>query len=1059
MTDRPSNLIIRASAGTGKTFQLSNRFLELLQRGVPVDRILATTFTRKAAGEILDRVLFRLARAATDKKDREELARFIEIPALGTDECFALLTRAVRNLHRMRVSTLDSFFAQIATSFSLELGLPPGWRICEELDDDRMRTQAIETVLGSTKELVQLTHLLTKGEARRGIHQLVRDCVDQLYQLYLETEEPAWQRLPKQKPLSNVQLAATLDDLRAVALPNDKRFTAARDADYERAAAGDWETFISKGIAAKVLDNSLQYHGKPIPDEVADIYRELLHQATAEIVGRVARQTEGTYQLLDKFHESYRQLKTGRGALRFDDVTDFLARQQWAGGVDRLAFRLDSRMDHLLLDEFQDTSLAQWQVIRPFAKHVAAMPEGSFFCVGDVKQAIYGWRGGIAEIFDALPRELSDLTYGDLDVSYRSAAPVIDTVNAVFMTMERHPNLARGENEVRRWCARFKKHSTARNDLAGFARLCTSPDPAEGERAADAVLAYAAQQVADMTAKAPGFSIGVLVRTNDAVARLIYLLRKMRVNASEEGGNPLTDSAAVRTVSSLLKLADHPGDTVARTHVAHSPLGRVLEFEDATDTAAAVLLSQRVRRRLVEQGYGPAVYDFSRPLLPGCNRRELNRLTQLVELAYGYQSAVTLRPTDFVRLVERQRVSDPTAADVRVMTVHQSKGLQFDTVVLPDLDVDLIGQSGAFVVDRADPISPVRGVCLYVNEHVRRLMPQHIQQMFQAATDRAVGESLCVLYVAMTRASHALHMIVAPSKTNERKLRRTFAGLLRATLADTQRAPAEMNLYETGDPEWFTRVGQRRAEPPPTPPLAAAATHEPLPIKLAPAACRQRGLERVSPSGLEGGSRVRISSLARTRETAAAAARGTLWHHWLQHVRWLEDGVPDDTQLRQAAMEVLDASSTLDVQHELSQFRQMLDRPEFAEVLRRTSYRPPLGLNTVPGLLDQLSSGRCDLHVQTERRFAIREGNTLLTGSIDRLVLIGHKDNLLAADITDYKTDAIRADDEPALQSRIDYYRPQLAAYRRAVSQFSRLAESRISTRLVFLHSGQTIDL
>ena len=448
--------------------------------------------------------------------------------------------------------------------------------------------------------------------------------------------------------------------------------------------------------------------------------------------------------------------------------------------MDRLAFRLDGVVDHLLLDEFQDTSLTQWQVVRPFARQVTSAANGSFFCVGDVKQAIYGWRGGIAEIFEALPQELQKLEFGSLNVSYRSAQPVIDAVNAVFTGMVRHPRLEQAQAEVDRWAGRFMPHSTARKDLEGYVCLQTSLALEEGDKSPEAVLEFAAEQTATITGQAPGCSVGVLVRTNHAVAKLIYLLRKLGVHASEEGGNPLTDSAAVRIVLALLTLADHPGDSAAAARLAHSPLGQELGLTEPPDNPAVERVARQVRRTLLEAGYGRAVQAWSRPLVPQCNRREFSRLMQLVELAYAYEPSATLRPADFVRFVTTQRVSDPTAADVRVMTVHQSKGLQFDVVILPDLDVEIVGQSDAFVVERATPTSPIDGVCLHVNESIRQLLPERFQQMFQAATDRAVGESLCVLYVAMTRAEHALHMIVPPAKPTERALRRTFAGLLRA---------------------------------------------------------------------------------------------------------------------------------------------------------------------------------------------------------------------------------------------------------------------------------------
>ena len=84
--------------------------------------------------------------------------------------------------------------------------------------------------------------------------------------------------------------------------------------------------------------------------------------------------------------------------------------------VDEVLYRLDSHLSHMLLDEFQDTSLLQWQVLRPFAHRVVDGGQSqnaacSFFCVGDVKQAIYGWRGGVAEIFEAIDRELGGLEH------------------------------------------------------------------------------------------------------------------------------------------------------------------------------------------------------------------------------------------------------------------------------------------------------------------------------------------------------------------------------------------------------------------------------------------------------------------------------------------------------------------------------------------------------------------------------------------------------------------------------------------------------------------------
>jgi len=313
------NLIIRASAGTGKTFQLSNRFLALLGSNVGVDRILATTFTRKAAGEILGRVLLRLAEAAVDDRACAELAKFTELDSLDRSRCLALLQRTVQHLHRLRVSTLDSFFAQIARSFSLELGLPPGWQVCEELEDKRLRSEAINAVLqeGDTRDLLRLVHLLTKGEASRSVSQLIHDTIDSLYHVFLETSPEAWQRVPKKKLLDEKELELLIEQLRGMPL-SDKRFAKARDADCDRAAVGEWEAFVNKGLAAKVLAGVEEFYRKPIPSEAVAIYRQILDQARAVITNRIAQQTEGTHELLSQFARHYQRIKYRRGALRFD---------------------------------------------------------------------------------------------------------------------------------------------------------------------------------------------------------------------------------------------------------------------------------------------------------------------------------------------------------------------------------------------------------------------------------------------------------------------------------------------------------------------------------------------------------------------------------------------------------------------------------------------------------------------------------------------------------------------------------------------------------------------
>ena len=220
-------------------------------------------------------------------------------------------------------------------------------------------------------------------------------------------------------------------------------------------------------------------------------------------------------------------------------------------------------------------------------------------------QAIYGWRGGVAELVNTIVGQLPNVAEEQLNCSYRSSQIVIDTVNTVSGRLAAHPVLSLYPAVVSAWSRRFETHTTVHSDLPGRCRLVTAPEANEDEEQALVTLRWAATEVARLHRAHPDRSIGILVRRNQAVARLIYALRHTHgITASEEGGNPLTDSVAVQLILSLLRLADHPEDTVARFHIAHSPLGHMVGFEHYDDSTAAHRVARDVRQRLMAMGYG-----------------------------------------------------------------------------------------------------------------------------------------------------------------------------------------------------------------------------------------------------------------------------------------------------------------------------------------------------------------------------------------------------------------------------------------------------------------------
>lgn len=1056
------NLIMRASAGTGKTFQLTNRYLGLLVNNAQPSRILASTFTRKAAGEILDRIVERLSDASLCSREASQLSTHIGVhDGWGSTEARSMLLRFLTQLHQVRISTLDAFFASLARSFSLEMGLTPRWNVIDELADAALKDEAIESVLSDDKA-EQMLHLLAKGDAQRSVSQLVRDTVNQLYGVYRTTSVDAW-HVVKPRALPDPKVVESACERLAMATFEKKALNTGVEADLQRFSTQQWEKFLETGITKAILHDNPKYRGALIPSELLADYQPLLDHAGGILINQLVSHTEGTFKLLQAFDDSYQRLKRQHAAFRFEDVTQAVAASVLDNDYAQFAFRTGDDLNHLLLDEFQDTSPDQWMVIRRFAERTTeSTADRSFFCVGDIKQAIYGWRGGEAEIFETVSEQLKQIQHAEpLNHSRRSSPVIMETVNQIFTGLSRHDNLEGLAAPVQAWCHRYEHH-TAESKAAGYVRLQVADDSED-------VLKVAVDEIAELHRKVPHATIGVLTRKNATVNRIIYLLGRSGILASEEGGNPLTDSAAVNVVLSLIQWIDHPSDSAALFHVAHSPLAARWSIPNDSDGIHQFLaseksaeLSDRLRRQLLVDGYDQLCTLCMELLQHHCTDREKLRLSQLVDLASQWNPRSTLRPSEFVDFVKLTRVAEPSSAAVRVMTVHQSKGLEFDMVVLPELDGDLTGQTPSVVTHRPGPGEMPDGVIRYANKNVRRILPSAVQNWFAQTQARTVSESLCVLYVALTRARQALLMVIPPNE-KEKSLPKKFQGLLRAALCDGQPAVAGQTLYENGDPNWFESLQeqQNRDEQVIQKELFDTSDDKDasedqwldrFPIRDK-AKGQNRAAELVSPSSLEGGQRSALS-LAIRSNSQGGLQFGTAIHSLFERVTWCDEGLPSDSELRSALKEIpfRKTAETRDLNRESweSDLIDYFQRSVSTEVVKDVLSKPHLRVGNVPDVVEGLDQNHLSSRVQNERRFAVRVDDQIIQGSIDRYVEYFVGGVRTAVEIIDFKTDAV--DSDAAWESdRVNFYRPQLLAYQRAVSTWTGLAPEHIFVHLVFV--------
>jgi ATP-dependent exoDNAse (exonuclease V) beta subunit len=280
--------------------------------------------------------------------------------------------------------------------------------------------------------------------------------------------------------------------------------------------------------------------------------------------------------------------------------------------------------------------------------------------------------------------------------------------------------------------------------------------------------------------------------------------------------------------------------------------------------------------------------------------------------------------------------------------------------------------------------------------------------------------------------------------------------LLRQTLAPKTALTECALLFEHGDANWFQHISALEAQ---------AFTPEPRSserIRFRTANTeRRRGLEHVAPSRREGQAQVPLDRLFIPSEGTGMTA-GTLYHAWFALVGWLDDGMPTEANLRAAAAKIrndLPADTWRDLDLLMANFREWLKHPEIAGVLRRTAYMNPQHPGFPSSLAPVWTKTIIPQKVEQERRFLVCDGTQFWNGSFDRIVWLGDGARIVAADVLDFKTDAIESANTAGFEQRRDHYRPQLEAYRRAVARLAQLPEECVAARLVFTFGARVMKI
>ena len=1054
--------IFLASAGTGKTFRLSGRYLDLLLANREASSILATTFTRKAAEEILNRVLKRLVETIDKPEKRKELEGLRDFgEGFEASQALELLAKLARGLNRFDVCTLDSFFNRIAQLYPLELGMPPNWSVALGTEEAELKTEALTRLLDDVDGRKQedefaelLREIASSNGASQGIHYALTELTTRGREVLLDSAPGAWEIVQVTEPADPERVEGLEKALEGLDIPKTKGKEPKEKRNWSKAHAAilgavhrkDWKSVVKVGLFKKCIDGEEKFDRHVIDEDWKRVLKDLMHHVAHQLTLGLTIRNDRAQGLLRRYEKFLEEVKRERGLYEFSDIPRILAPlgdpgegPLVSGGFD-LAYRTDASLGHLLLDEFQDTSPSQWSVLDGIAREVSSYQTGekSFFCVGDTKQSIYGWRSAEPRLLGSLVERLN-VPSEPLEDNFRSSSVILETVDKVFNTLDSLSIFQATGKESYLAAAtsfreNFKGHTAAKN-LPGFAELRQAGPAQEGQPKWEPAIVLAVERVMALSLEFPKATIGVLVRSNKVISPLIARLQARNILASGEGGNPLTDSAAVLHFLSLLHLADHPSDSLAAFHLKSSPMPEVLGFTESDWKGEA--LSRAVRERLSDPGLGQLCASLEKAVREhkGYNDWDRRRYSQLGDLAFAHSARFGMRADSFVDLVRAHKVEDPAASRIKVMTVHASKGLEFDAVVLPELNIPLSRNSWPFLTTRPEPRGQLTGVTVNPGKDVVHIAGPELKEMFDEQSQREVGEALCVLYVGMTRARHRLEMLVQdPGKSDGGT---SAAGILRSALASQEPEEGVLWRHESSDKAWWKP--EKKSEEESAQDAESGEGVQPLPpFALAPSV-NPRRLPSRAPSSEEGGQSQSGSDLL-APTSSGGTHFGSLIHHLLDGIDWPGVGELDEARLLERAKEK--EPDKAEMYTAFGYLRKVLAHPEI-----RAALSPP-------------SHGAEAPIVWHERTFCtvLTDGGApvLRNGAFDRVLLYGSEGSHTGAMIQDYKTDVVTAEE---IQDKVDYYTPQLAAYRTALAKMTGLAEEDIRAELLFLSPGLTREV
>ncbi len=764
------NIALKSSAGSGKTYELAKRFLSLYLRDVPLESLYGITFTNKATLEMKERIINYLNVLVNDNPIKPDE---IEIQKIFRDRQKFIKEKRKNlfdNLTSLNIDTFHSLFASFLSTLPFEAGILPGYDIINETEENII----IDEVLDGFFEKA-----LKMEDYRKAIFDLVRNDERRIKESILSIFKNV---------RSNIRLIRdNIDEIEVI-----KREIKEKEAQFRR-VIDEFMIFMNenaecaytaKGKMDKYMDNFIQklqlFINEDSWKEVGELWikgNPLSKTYFKKFVDRLRDKEKRFYMIVDKLRMSLNLLcvtlsdwelfvhirpileiekmlqaeKLSRNLITFDDIERF-AEKALMGGTDYLYFKIGATIDHLMIDEFQDTSIRQWEVLKPLVDEITSYGAGekTLFYVGDPNQAVFRWRGGEAKLFDFVKKEYEGkIVEETLKVNHRSKSAIVEFVNRLFKRNDIYEKNNKGGwisfESVGDYSINEGREESRRRTVEIIKGLIE-----EGYKYDD---------------------IAILVRENKFGIAMTDLLDSEGIPCISESKANLFSREDTKTIINLLKFLECPEDDFSLSCVLLSP---------------SFGLKENTLRRIKDKGKGKkSLYLSLVDEHPDWDvSKKLNKLLSIVGFSTPYEIvykickeleftisgsiAALLQAAllythdgfnplssfiDWVELIgESIAVQDIEGEGIRILTIHKAKGLEFPVVIIPDTVWGLKEEDRLLLYYYEEgSIEPDKVYWARMGS----LFPE----IKEASIKRVIEDEKKVLYVALTRAVNGLYIL------------------------------------------------------------------------------------------------------------------------------------------------------------------------------------------------------------------------------------------------------------------------------------------------------------